>query len=766
MTDHIPFSARGRSLLRQQRAVDRGWWDAEHTSHWDESLPRDGSDAPATPPLQPSAESATWSAALPAWPGAHAKPAKRAGGPHQLPMAVVVILTLLSLIVGFLGTQGILRGVDVLTAGLDAKMQVTSLEAIARSGDYFHPAALAQMQAELQALDSDILRIQADVPVGVLGTRGAEITHAFNMASDLIRAGEYGVDAGQIMVPHIKGMLTNLDTSTTASNAASASSTVPPLTLADIQRVSADVNAAGTLAEAALVERAQIKDSDLQAIGAGSVVHILDKLDAIAPKLPKYLYYAKLGIAALPSLLGITGPAHYLLFDQDSDELRPTGGFLGNYALLTMSGGKLVSGVHLQDIYSLDCPGPGGYPSGCKNVVMPAKFSWMDAGGDQYFGVRDSNLDSNFPTSAHYIEQNYHLETGQTADGVIAFTPALIGKILDIIGGLEVPGYNVKVTSANLQDTIHYFHILYAYCVLTPNGKGDPRCAQLANGSKISDKKAFDATLGSTLLHAVASMSPAVQGKIVKAALDALTTRDLQIYFNDPQVESILSTFHVDESLPPVQNDQIAVVDSNVNANYANADVQEHISDNVTINADGSASHDMTITYLYPYVKHPYDSIYTQTTLSWTYVDVVRVLVPDTSQLDTYPQCGDAYAISTTEPNRSVWTCFHVTVYCNARNYDGSDNGATPVPVTLEFQWTVPKAVLTTGSTSQYNLTLVHQAGTQPAVTVTIHGPNGATLTPTAASAPLAKSAGGLEFGGATGTSITQDVNLSVSYRS
>src|SRR5439155_24130828 len=44
----------------------------------------------------------------------------------------------------------------------------------------------------------------------------------------------------------------------------------------------------------------------------------------------------------LPAMLGVDGPRTYLVLGQNSDELRPTGGFVGTSGTVTFEAGRLV----------------------------------------------------------------------------------------------------------------------------------------------------------------------------------------------------------------------------------------------------------------------------------------------------------------------------------------------------------------------------------------------------------------------------------------
>jgi hypothetical protein len=693
---------------------------------------------------------------------------------RKLPAVMLAILVICCVLIGFGGMQGLLLGLDMYTAAKDAKAQATALETILRGGNFTQVDVLTAAQQHLEAMATDLSRLQRDIPAQGLIARtgtGGELLHVLRMASLLVNAGEYGIDAGQVLLPAIKSMMSGLGSSTV--------STAKPLTIADLQRVQFDADSAGHLVNGAMQERALVSDHALQSVGLGSVAKILDKLDAIAPKLPTYLNDLHYAVSALPSLLGLTGSANYLLFSQDSDELRPTGGFLGNYALLQFSNGKLVSGVHFQDIYSLDCP-VLGYPRGCPSNPIPAQYAWLSDDPSR-FGVRDSNLDPDFPVSASYTETNFNMETQKTVNGVIAFTPAFIGKIVDVLGGIEIPAYGgIKVTSATLQDTIHYFHILYSFCQI-PQYASDVRCKQAYPQGNVQSvgKKTFDSLLGSTLMKAVSTAGATVQGKVLKAVLGAIASRDLQIYFNDPQVEGLLGLFHADNTMPTVNGDQLLVMDANVGASYANADIKEQISDTIQLNADGSATHALTITYTYPWVNHLYSPIYSIASgmYMWYYLGVLLVMVPQTAQGASSSACAwpSAYYPSPSEQGRSVIGCADkpinssyrtggIDLRCHTCNQDGTyDQYGQTTSYTVRFSWVVPAAIKTVGTTHTYHITLVHQAGTHPALIVTLLSPSGQALTSASSTnPPLKAQSGGLTL---TLPTMTTDQDITVSYK-
>ncbi|MGZ3624104.1 MAG: DUF4012 domain-containing protein, partial [Ktedonobacteraceae bacterium] len=165
-------------------------------------------------------------------------------------------------------------------------------------------------------------------------------------------------------------------------------------------------------------------------------------------------YYDNNLLIALPAMLGMGQPAHYLIEVLDSTELRPGGGFIGNYGILTLSNGS-VSDAHITDTSLLDAQ----YRTSGHVIPYPSAYKWFHLAPDSW-SLRDANLDADFPTVARYSEKNYWLEGGrEPLQGVIAITPALIQHILEITGPIAVPEYHETITVNNLIDRIHYHQL-------------------------------------------------------------------------------------------------------------------------------------------------------------------------------------------------------------------------------------------------------------------------------------------------------------------
>ena len=130
---------------------------------------------------------------------------------------------------------------------------------------------------------------------------------------------------------------------------------------------------------------------------------------------------------------------------------------------------------------------------------------------------------------------------------------------------------------------------------------------------------------------------------IAREMLHDLKTKDLQMYFTNPQVESLLMQYgdaaQIDRS---TTHDGLYVVQANLSASKASQYVKTIMHDTVTLDASGGATHLFQLRLVYNQIGQVYGYD--------TYRDYVRVYVPPGSRLlwgdgfDTgVPLCGGAY---------------------------------------------------------------------------------------------------------------------------
>jgi hypothetical protein len=433
-------------------------------------------------------------------------------------------------------------------------------------------------------------------------------------------------------------------------------------------------------------------------------------------------------------LLGVNEPRTFLVQTMDRSELRPTGGFTGQYGELHIQGGRIAP-FNLADISLVE------YVDNSRNqgqLAPPQYRTWWPFAN---WGLRDSNDSADFPTSAQIAIHQYKLEVGHQVDGVILFTPFLVEHILQIIGPIYVPAYNDTITAQNLEDRLHYYQQdnagIYKQIVIQPGV------------TTTSDRKRFTGLLAHLLLDKVRHAPPDEILSIAQEMLHDLKTRDLQAYFTNPQVEELLTKYdyaaQVDRSST---HDGLYVVQANISASKASQYVKTIMHDTVSLDAKGGATHVLQLRLVYNQIGpvYGYD----------TYRDYVRIYVPPNSRFlwgngfDTgIPLCGGLYqqcqptgvypqgellcptgqfqpgaaAPSITDPDGAHWhpldTIGPPTSLVSDEPGRAMFGGWVIVPknctMTVTVSWYVPPL-----GTAPYSLLIQREAGTFPELDLTI----------------------------------------------
>src|SRR6266702_1617228 len=391
------------------------------------------------------------------------------------------------------------------------------------------------------------------------------------------------------------------------------------------------------------------------------------------PALQAWLGAVEKLLPVVPTLLGIGTPTNYLIEVLDSTELRPGGGFIGNYGIATISGGRLTA-AHITDTYLLD----RAYNGAGHSIPYPSAYTWFDLAPASW-NLRYSNLDADFPTAARYAELNYMQDGGNVpVQGVIAITPALIQHALAITGPINVPEYHETVTAQNLVDRIHYYQV----------GPGTTGHGESLSPDGLSTvRKHFTALLAKHFLDRVRQVSSSALPRLLQLIINSLRSKDVQVYLNPSSAEKLLQSSHLDSSIQSQGGDSLFVVDANISPSKANRLITNTLNDQVAIDEKGNAIHHTTIRYAWVSKGPVYGSD--------IYRDYVRVYVPPGSVLQA--QNGWQPRDTSTDFGREVWAGFFTVTY-------GQTN-------TITLVWMVPGAAAKDAKGWHYQYLLQRQAG-------------------------------------------------------
>jgi Protein of unknown function (DUF4012) len=494
--------------------------------------------------------------------------------------------------------------------------------------------------------------------IPVYGARLSAALHLVPLAITLSQAGVAGSDILNTLVTGLHDPLTPQGHGITQS---------------DLGVVAQDVKVLGTMLSQAIHEVNQLQPSDIQF--DPHISKLVGGFHKDVPLIQGWLdTFIKL-LPVAPTLLGIGAPTNYLIEVLDSTELRPAGGFIGNYGIATLSGGRLTS-AHITDVDLLDKP----FEAAGNVIPYPSAYSWFDL-APRSWSFRDSNLDADFPTAARYGEQTYKREGGTVpVQGVIAITPALIEHAFAITGPIAVPEYHETVTAQNLIARIHYHQLggraAGAGSELIPSPDGHS-----------SQRKRFTELLAEHFLARVRQLPSSDLPELLQLMANGVRSKDIQLYFNSGTAEDLLHHFQLDAAIQSPIGDSLIVVDANISANKANNFIINTLDDQVTIDGEGNVIHHATIHYAWTIAGQNYGSA--------IYRDYVHIYAPPGSILmmqNGWQPRGTSYAF-----NRKVWMGFFTLSYGQTR--------------TITLVWKVPGAASKDQSGWNYMYIVQRQAG-------------------------------------------------------
>ncbi len=594
------------------------------------------------------------------------------------------------------GAQELKEGIDLLRALPSNPFDTKTLNQA--QGDFSGALAI------FAGLNDDLNRIPDLLTlVPVAGTRLSAAKHLLPLALDAARAGLAG--------SQVIGALTQRLHNPLSKSAG--------LTQADMTALGRNLQVIELTLNEAAAQVHQVQPGDLQLEpGLGKM---LAEFRAYLPGIQQGMSQVMALFPVLPALLGIGTPANYLIEILDSTELRPAGGFIGNYGIVTLSGGQ-VSAVRVTDTYLLDYT----YD---RTHFIHRPYGWFTLSYKNGWGLRDSNLDADFPTSARNGEMLYKLEGGTVPlSGVIAITPALIQQMLTLTGPVAVPEYHEQVTAQNLIGLIHYYEASQGGDIPSADGYS-------------SQSKHFTALLGQYLFARVRSLPVSQLAKLAGVLVNSLHTKDVQVYFNAVPAEQALQFYGADDAVTKLPGDGLFVVDANVAQDKANQFLLTTVSDQVTINAQGTAYHRTVIRFSWTKAGLTYQDFFGTT----HYKAYVRVYVPARGVLSAGEGWNGPYDKGTTS-GRAYWGAYFLLNY--------------PLSGSITLTWSdTGAAVKDVHGIWHYVYTMQHQAGALEAMNVQMTFPS---------CASISRASTGVKVDGRQQASLSQalgsDTNVDVDY--
>ncbi len=272
-------------------------------------------------------------------------------------------------------------------------------------------------------------------------------------------------------------------------------------------------------------------------------------------------------LKVMGNVLGYNGVSESLILIQDPNTSKPTGGYIGAYAWVSLDSGKIVSS-EIKDVYQLDS-------KMTKKVVPPLALKGLSSS----WLFHDVNWFSDYPASGERM-----LSFAQSAglslrtNNVISLNAKVIKKILELTGPIFLSLEQGSIDSNNFD------------AFLTNN---------FYQGKTLSDNKGVFALF---LENLVIKLSQTDTGQktdqdILPFLLASLKNKDIQIYSKDAELQNLLMQNGMANNILPISSNQdyLNVVNTNVGSEKTDALIKQTINLESEIQLDGSIINTLTI---------------------------------------------------------------------------------------------------------------------------------------------------------------------------
>ncbi len=265
--------------------------------------------------------------------------------------------------------------------------------------------------------------------------------------------------------------------------------------------------------------------------------------------------------------------AHYLLQKDDVErtfmillqnnmELRPGGGYIGSFAIVTIKNGEVIkSAVH--DTANFD----GRIPD---SIEPP--FPMKETMHIPSWKFRDGNWMPDFPTNARVAEKFYKLGGGKEEfDGIIAINATIMDTILGITGPIKLSNYPETFQSGDAVMKLEY-QVEQGY---------------KKQNIKKGDRKVVMDELAKEIIHRVKKMPVREKISFINQFIDSFDNKDIQLYFDDVKMSQLVSAVNWDGKVNQKwEGDYLMIVD----ANLASYKTDHFIKRSIEYNIDFSGS--------------------------------------------------------------------------------------------------------------------------------------------------------------------------------
>ena len=236
---------------------------------------------------------------------------------------------------------------------------------------------------------------------------------------------------------------------------------------------------------------------------------------------------------------GYDKPKNYLVLFQEPAIPRPTGGFIGAYAILSFDNGKIeFSGDNifaLEEIF-------------LENIVPPEPLQFIS----DKWSFHDSNWFFDYPTSAQKILNFYsNTESKPLLDGVILVNSSILNDLLQIIGPITLDNYDSIIDKSN-------FYSFFK-----------SQIQEMAKPAPTRAQPEFFSSFFQFLETKLRKSSLEILSQIPNILSDGFSKKEIQLYAIDDKLEYFFDSLNWIGRIEESKDDYLGVVFNLFNENFS-----------------------------------------------------------------------------------------------------------------------------------------------------------------------------------------------------
>jgi len=254
-----------------------------------------------------------------------------------------------------------------------------------------------------------------------------------------------------------------------------------------------------------------------------------------------------------PEVFGFNEEKTYLLLFQNNMEIRPTGGYLGNFGIIKIKNAQPTSfEIHDTNIFD-------GF--GKIKTIPPQPM--QDYLGIKNWQMRDGNWSPDFLESAQKVEYFYHLQGGQEEfDGIIAFNASGLKDFLKMNGPIYIDQLNKEFNSTNILYDLEY----------------EVERGYLERGYGDGERKTVFKILIAQILDQIKEKNFLDKMSLINFISDQLNKKNILLYSKENQIQKLIQNQEWGGRINRFyQGDYIMINEANLGAKKSNYFVEREL---------------------------------------------------------------------------------------------------------------------------------------------------------------------------------------------